>query len=278
MKGQLNIEFLAAAGLFILTLLTLVTSGQVLPDYSSNMDRMALNLELKTVTDRLLTEQGYHSYGTGGTAWEQNESTIENAEAVGLASEHHVIDRNKLNGLKTVTVDGSTALNYSSFRKLTGVENQYSFDFVWMPTVQTNKSYIKGDNPSIPGFTEPDQDSYRFADNRVHYGSVTLNGAQYNFLVTAHDGIYDTLYVRQGDWDFLSTTNNQPYRIGETIGVNDFAIESFQNRENDRGAMVILSKEIKEFGPSVNTDKEVVTLSRYAVLDGEPLKIEVAAW
>lgn len=276
--GQLNIEFLAAAGLFILTLVGLITSGGVLPDYSSGMDRMELNLESKTITDKLLTEPGYHSYGSGGTNWENNQSTMNDAEAIGIASDHHVIDRQKLESLETVTATGNTGLNYSRFRNISGATNQYSFDFVWIPTVQTNKSYIRGSPPPIPGFTEPDQSSYTTADNRAHYGKVVLNSQQYNFLVTAHNGQYDTVYVRQNDWDFDATTGTQPYTVGDTVQENGFLLREIQNRENDEGAMVIISQEIKEFGPTGSTDESVVTLDRFAVLEGEPMRVEVEAW
>lgn len=281
MKGQINIEFLAAAGLFIITLLGLITSGQVLPDYSDSMNRMELNLEAEAVTTEMLTEEGYHSYGSGGSNWNRNESTMDSTEAFGLAKDHHVINRAKLDSLKTSTVDGSVALNYTQFLNATDADNQYSFEFVWTPTVQTNNSYIKGSPPSDPDITEPSTEEYRMADNRVNYGTVTLNAAKYNFLVTSHDGVYDTLYVNSqtsDGWDFGNPNSEEPYRIGDRIEENDFYIESFQNRDNDRGSMVILSRSIKEFGPSVNTDTEVVTLTRYAVLDGEPLRVEVAVW
>lgn len=280
-KGQINIEFLGAAGLFILTLLGLVTSGQVLPDYSSGMDKMSLNLEAKSLTTEMITEEGYHSYGEGGTDWTRNSSTISSIEGFGLAEGHHEIDRDKLNSIKTATVDGSTAVNYTQFRNATGIENQYNFEFVWLPTVQTNHSYIKGSPPSDPDIFEPETESYSLADNRVHYGTLRINSNKYNFLVTAHNGVYDSVYVNQDStdrWDFRDVNPEEPYGIADFLTENGFTLETIQNRENDRGAMLILSKKIKEFGPSVNTDTQVATLDRYAVLEEEPLRIEVSVW
>lgn len=276
--GQLNIEFLAAAGLFIIAILGLITSNQILPDYSDSMDRMDLNLEAKTVTDQLISETGRHSYSNGGENWERNSSTIENTEAVGIASNHYVIDRSKLETLKTTTRGGSSGLNYTRFRNLTGVENQYRFNFVWLPTIQTNNSFIKGRAPSNPSINEPGTSDYGSADNRVHYGSVSLRGSTYNMLVTAHNGVYDSVYVQEGDWDFSSSNPEEPYKSGDRILENDFYVERFQNRENDRGSLLILRRKIKDFGPTINQDTEVITLDRFAVLEGEPIRIEVAAW
>ena len=281
MKGQINIEFLAAAGLFILTLLTLITANQALPGYSQGMDQMELNLEAKTVTDTILTEEGHHTYGESGPNWDKNQSTLENTEAFGLAQENHVIDRTKLESLKTTTVDGTTALNYSQFRNATGVENQYNFEFVLMPTVQTNLSYIKGSPPSNPDIEEPELESYALADNRVHYGQISFEGRQFNMLVTSHDGVYDTMYVNNGiteEWDFTNPNPAEPYSVGDRITENGFQVESFQNRQNDEGSLVVMSRSIKEFGPTPNPDTTVITLDRYAVLAGEPLRMEVAVW
>lgn len=277
-RGQLNIEFLAAAGLFIIAILGVITSGQILPDYSNSMDRMNLNLEAKTLTDQLITEPGRHSAGGTGSNWEKNSTTVDNVEAVGIASDHHVIDRSKLEMLQTATVGGDTGLNYTEFKEITQVNNQYRFNFVWLPTIQTNHSFTKSRPPSSPPIIEPETSEYGLADNRVHYGSIALRGAQYNVLVTSHDGAYDSLYVSQGDWDFSSSNPEEPYTLGERILENDFYVESFQNRENDRGSLVIIRRKIKDFGPTINEDTEVITLDRFAVLENEPVRIEVSAW
>lgn len=279
-KGQINIEFLAAAGLFLITIVGLIVSNQVLPGYSASMDRMELNLEGKTLTDQLLTESGRHSFGSGGENWEKNISTLQNVEAAGIASDYHVISRSKLQQLQTATVGGSSGLNYTEFREITGVDNQYRFNFVWLPTIQTNHSFTKTNPPSDPAITEPTTSEYANAGNEVHYGSVELEGDRYNVLVTSHDGAYDSLYVNESSWDFSSTHSSEPYQVGEEIEDIDesFTVESFQNRENSRGELVIISRKIKDFGPSINTNTEVATIDRFAVLEGEPIRIEVSVW
>jgi len=277
-KGQINIEFLAAAGLFLIAMVGLITSSSVLPQYSSSTENMDLYLEAKTFTEQLITEEGRHSFGSGGENWEKNSSTVENTEAVGIASDYHVIERSKLDTLQTATVGGDTGLNYSEFKNITRVENQYRLNFVWLPTVQTNYSFQKTQPPSSPNITEPKNDPYVTADNSVHYGSVDLDGSTYNMLVTSHQGIYDSLYVEESNWNFSNPNSKEPYAPGEKIVENDFYVESFQNRENDRGSLVIIRRKIKDFGPTVNKDTEVTTFDRFAVLEGEPVRIEVTAW
>lgn len=276
-KAQINIEFLASAGLFLVAVISILTANQVLPNYSSDMERMNLNLEAKTLTDQLLTEEGFHTYGEPGIRWEENDSTLDNTNAVGIAQDHHVIDRAKLEALQTTTVDGSEGLNYSEFKQISDVNHQYRFNFVWLPTVQANYSFTKSSPPSDPPIQEPNKESYDLADNRVHYGTVTLRGVDYNFLITAHNGVYDSVYVSQ-TWDFSNSNPEEPYNVDERILENDFYVESFQNRENDRGSLLILKRKIKDFGPTVNTNTQVVTLDRYAVLENEPVRIEVSVW
>lgn len=277
-KGQLNIEFLAAAALFIVTITALISTNQALPSYSSEMNRIDLNLEGETMTNQLLTNPGKHSYGRPNSNWEKNSSTLNNIEAVGLATGHHEVERDKIQALQTTTINGGTGLNYTEFIDITGANNQYRFNFVWLPTIQTNLSYIRGSPPSSPPIIEPKTNSYINAENEVHYGTVDIRGIDYNVLVTAHDGVYDSMYVREENWDFSNSNDEEPYKVGDTILENKFQVESFQNREDNIGGLVIIRKQIKEFGPSVNEDTEIITLDRYAVLENEPLRMEVSIW
>jgi hypothetical protein len=110
-----------------------------------------------------------------------------------------------------------------------------------------------------------------------------LNGSNFNFLITAHDGIYNTTRVRENDWDFLG----EPY-YGENdyILLDDynFTVERFQNREDERGASIILGNTFKSFGPNPEgVDQSVIKLNRYAALDVEdseyqPVRMEVLSW
>jgi hypothetical protein len=161
------------------------------------------------------------------------------------------------------------------------VENQYRFRFIWLPTVQTNHSFIRGSPPSNPPIDEPETESYQVAENRVHYGKIGLEGDNYYFLVTAHDGVYDSVYVNRefpDGWDFSGSSPDEPYSIGDRMPENSFILENIQNREKDEGAMIILRQEIKEFGSNPDPDADVVTLDRFAVLGNEPLRMEVATW
>ncbi|MFB6209419.1 MAG: hypothetical protein ABEJ56_04780 [Candidatus Nanohaloarchaea archaeon] len=292
MKAQLNIEFLAAAGLFLLTLITLLTSNQVLPSYSSEMERISIQVEAEAVSDQLMRARGRHSFGSGGSNWERNSSTVQNTEAVGLATAYHNISREKVEALKTFSSGNTTELNYTRFKNLTSARNQYNLRFVWLPTIETQKSFIKNTTtPDDPEIIEPERrkdtdgdgteelTSYGRAENEVHYGSINLTGNKYNVLVTAHDGSYDSLYVSEGDWDFQDDLKSEePYGIDENITENGFNVTGFQNKENNRGAVVIIRKEIKSFGPTVARKTEVVTMDRFGAMEGEPLRMEVTTW
>lgn len=273
-KGQINLEFLAAAGFYLIALGALITAGSdILPQYSQNADRASLNLEARSVTNQLMTEKGTHNYSGGGSDWESNANTIQNTTSIGLASEFLEIERDKLNGLSTISRSGEE-INYTRFKDITDAKNQFKFEFIWMPTVQTIQSYVRTNPPDNPNIVEPSNPSYQEADNRIHYGEITLEGQSYKFLVTAHDRVYDEAYI-SNDWGFQT---EDPYKTDEEIPGVPFKINSFQNREQKPGSLLVLKEQLKTFGASIDSDSIVTTFQRFGTLEGEPLKIKVWTW
>lgn len=273
-KAQINLEFLAAAGFYIIALGTIVTAGSnILPQYSQEVDQASLNLEARSLTNQLMTEPGAHNYNGGGSDWESSKETIQKTDSIGLASDFLELKRDKINALSTVSLSGEK-LNYTRFKDITGVENQYRFEFTWMPTVQTNGYFTRTNPPSDPDITEPVYSSYQDADNRVHYGEVKLQGTWYRFLVTAHNGVYDRAYI-SNNWNFDTEV---PYQRHDTIPAVPFEIHSFQNRERKPGSLLVLRQPVNTFGATTDSDSVVTTFQRFAVMEGEPLKIRVLAW
>lgn len=273
-KGQINLEFLAAAGFYIIALGAIITaSSDILPQYNQEADKTSLNLEARSLTNQLITEKGHHTHDSGGTDWESNIDTIQKTESIGLASDFLEVERSKINGLSTVSLSGEK-MNYSHFKQVTGAKNQYRFEFIWLPTVQTDDYFTRTFPPDNPDITEPTYSLYEDADNRVHYGEEQIDGESYKFLVTAHDGVYNTTYISE-DWDFEFSTPRQRH---EDLPLAPFSVKTFQNRERQPGSMLVLNQSIKTFGASVDSNSVVITLQRFAVMEGEPLRIKVQAW
>ncbi len=288
MKGQIHIEFLAAAFVYLIALAALVTLGSgAMPSFSGNVEEAALNLEARQISTKILTNTGSHDHTGGGTNWESDNDTVREADAVGVANDFMELERDKIMRLRTINprTNGFNYLNYTQFKELTGADHQYRFNFTWMPMIETHKTFTKGEGDSVtPPITEPDiRDSdgdltyYGRADNEIHYGSATLNGNTHNFLVTSHDGIYNTTYVSR-NWDFQD---------GQIIGRGDlvseysgqsFVVTSFQNREDDPGSLLILQKHLKTFGASIDDDSQVIRLERFATMENEPVRVVVWAW
>lgn len=280
MKGQNTLEFLVGVLLFILVITASLSiiSGRI-PAFSEDVEQSAKNMEMYRVTEQILSESGRHSYGTGGTNWEKNSSTVSNTEEFGLATDYHVVALDKIKALSTT---GKPAFNYTQFRKLTDVRNQYHFEFIWFPIVETSSSFTRTMPPANPPIVSPDSSRYSQAENRVHYGSLLMNGTQYNFLVAAFDGVYNTTYVSESNWDF---ENAPPHGTGDVIQLDsrDFEIVKFQNRDRKPGASVILKRHLKSFGSNPPEIGSVTKLNRYAVLktpdtDKGLLRMEVLAW
>jgi len=276
-KGQATIEFLAAMILFLIVIISSVTliSGDI-PEFRDDLKESNKNLEIYSLTQRILTTPGYHNNQSGGTEWEDN---IRSTQEMGLATEHLVLEKEKIDALQTT---GKNKFNYTQFRNLNDLNNQYNFEFTWYPIVETSNSFTREYSPGfITGPEETDSD-YNNAENRVHYGTFTINSNNYRFLVTAHNGVYDTVRISP-NWNFEAKTK---LNIGDTylIEDNNFTIERIQNRERKPGASVVLKNELKSFGPSSEGVSQSVTkLNRYAAMkapgtDTEPVRVEVLAW
>lgn len=273
-KAQINLEFLAAAGFYLIALGAVITAGSdILPQYSQGADEASLNLEARSITNQLMTEKGTHTHNGGGNDWESNKDTIQKSTSIGFASDFLELQRDKINALSTVSVSGQK-MNYTHFKDITGAENQYRFEFTWLPTVQTNEYFTRTSPPNNPDITEPVDSSYEEVDNRVHYGEVTLEGEPYKFLVTARNGAYDTAYISE-DWNFRFS---DPYQKNESIPSMPFGIHSFQNREKQPGSLIILKQQVKTFGATIDSDSIVTTFQRFGTMEEEPLKIKVWVW
>lgn len=279
-KGQINIEFLAAALLYLgaLAALVLVGSGTV-PEFTASMDRASLNLEARQISTKVLTTSGSYDFGSGGSNWQKNNTTIEHMDSFGLASDYLEIERDKLMDIRSFNPrrNDFNYFNYSQFKQVTDADNQYRFKFTWMPIAETHRSFTRGDPPSDPPIQEPSTSYYTSSGNRIHYGKKTLNGRDYHFLVTSHDGVYNTTYVSR-NWDFEGFP---PEGIGDTFSRypdRSFTIENIQNRPEKPGAMLVLSQHLKTFGANVDTDSRVVSMNRYALMEGEPVKVRVLTW
>lgn len=280
-KGQVSLEFLASS-LFIIIVLTaiLLDSADYVGQISERNDRATVNLEARRVTEALMTSAGRHSYGTGGTDWERNRDTIDSVEQVGLARDHYVIDSEKLNSLST---RGTEKLNYTRFREVAGIENQYRFEFILTPILNTEKEFTRTRPPRNPSIKEPENDQYRSSGNRVGYGQETIQGNTYRFLTTSHNGIYDTLYLIDSSrgWDF---TTAERYTEGERFVKNEdrFEVSSFDNAGAKTGDLVVLTHQVKTVGSAVDISSSVTKLNRYAAYSTEnsmhPMRIEVLSW
>jgi len=282
-KGQISLEFVTATLFFIIILAGIIFIGvDYVPEIRESNERASINLESRRMTSMILSSPGYHSFGSGGAEWEQNSSTVNSVKEFGLATDYHVVERDKLMTLETI---GQNAFNYSQFRDVMDVDNQYRFEFTVLPVIDTSSQYLRTNPPKDPAIVEPNNTYYSNSGNDVGYGDLRIDGIQYNFLTTSHDSFYDTLYVENqtgNEWNF---SESKRYRQGDSLnlGGKDYTVRSFQNRGDDTGTVVILSRQLKSFGSSFDVDATVEKMNRYAVMEAEgydrqPLRIEVFAW
>jgi hypothetical protein len=287
MKGQSTIEFLGSMIIFILVLISSLSiiTGRV-PDFRNDLKQSSHNMEAYRFTNYVMSKPGSHSYNNGGANWERTDETVSEIEEFGLAEGYHILDKDKIEALNTSSSLKSD-LNYSQFREITDLENQYYFEFTWFPIVETESSFTRTEPPFNPPIDEPETSppNYNFAENRVHYGSFRLADKDYNFLVAAFDGVYNTTYLAEkpGNWNF---TNSEPKGVGDTLKLDSrkFNIKKIQNRDRKPGSSVILERNLNSFGQNPeNVGSPVTKLNRYAVLkadktDKEVIRMEVLSW
>jgi len=282
-KGQVTIEFLLSTIFVIIVLSTLLYFEA---ENVSRVDESYLpaevTMESRRISNAFMSSSGSHSFGPGGSTWEKNASTLENINSFGLSSDFHVIERKKVENLTSYSEKG---LNYSKFRELTGVSNQYRIIFTYLPIVHTSEKFTRGSPPEFPNITEPDNSDYISAGNNVRYGDFTIGGKQYNFLVTSHGGEWDTVYRNRdlvSGWNFSDTSNINEGSV-LTLDSRDFTVRSIQDTEEKGGSMIVFSRQFKVFGPSFDATANIQKLNRYAALNEtgtglQPVRMEVFAW
>lgn len=279
MKGQTTLEFIGAFLFFIIVLTSvLLTTLSDIPQFNDYAEITEKNLEIKKTTDLILTSKGYYDNGThNGTDWQNH---INDTEMPGLASNEMYIDTAKLDVIRTIEPG---YYNYSNMVKDLNLEYEYNFNFTWYPIAETHRNFVRGSPPSSPSIDEPLTDYYDDAQNRIHYGSIKLEGETRYFLVTAYDGVYNTTYVSD-DWSFIGLPNVKG--VGDTVifGGREFKIENIQNRRNRPGAAIVLRSHLKEFGRNPESaEGSRVKINRYPILDDPGssdhlVKMEVLAW
>ena len=281
--GQVTIEYLLST-LFVIIMLStlLLLSVDRVPEIDEASNPAEVTMEARRISSMMITSPGSHSYGTGGSKWEKNSSTLQNIDSIGFATDYHAVDRDKVENLTSYSSDG---LNYSVFRKLTNIDNQYRFLFTYMPVIHTPESYRRNNPPEDPNITEPQSSDYDSSGNTVRYGGFTIGGTEYNFIVTSHNDVYDTVYRNRHSnqrWDFTSSPR---FEVGEEIKLDgrNFTLRTIQNTERKSGSFFLVSRQFKQFGPSFDATASIQKLNRYATLNEtgtmlQPLKIEVFAW
>ena len=277
-EGQITIEFILSTLFFIIMLGALIF---IVVDYVPEIEdlnrRAQVNMETIRVTSMLLTSPGLNS--TGSTNWEASPNAV---ESIGFASSYHVVEKSKLDAISTRS---ASKFNYSQFQDITGAQNQYRMSFTVLPIIDTSDDYLRIEPPEDPNITEPVNPEFLSAGNTVNYGNILMGGNTYNLLVTSHDGSYDTFYKNQDAVDGWNFTDSPRFGAGDSVrmGGRNFTVDSFQNRGDKSGTLIVLSRDLKTFGSSLVVDSTIVRLNRYAALQQpganlQPLRIEVFAW
>lgn len=205
-KGQINLEFLFAAIIYLGAIGAVLISGtNILPSLSTDVKRSNLYAEAHTVSTKMLAKPGHSSYGETSN-WDKNSSTVDSVTSIGLstsAENYLVVEPEKLDKLQDFT-SAKDKINYSEFKDITEAENQYQMNFTWMPVSALNGSFKRYESNSIKVSTsdnlvanwkldEEDPDSSSDADAIVEDSSGSDNdGTAYGNFGFDQPGIRGT--------------------------------------------------------------------------------------
>lgn len=290
-------EFVATMILFVILLTALLASAtNRVPEFTDQVDETQLNTEAERISTYLMTNPGETNINNKDwhNHYEDNNQELTSiglaaTDAGGNAQEFH-LQREKIEALTNQPDDDD--ISYQEFRELIdNIENQYRFTFTWLPIIETQESFRRGESPDYifePDDSDPDTFTYDDVDDQVHFGTTNINGAELAVLVVAEDGVYNRIYpVQTTDGPPYNFEDSGQYQEGQTLTIGitpeDFEIKNFQNRDNEPGAAVYLEREIKDYGALIDQESTVIKYDRYAVLedsasDDHPLLIEVFAW
>ena len=280
LQGQLTLEYLGTLLLFITTLGVLAFS--ILEPVDAFKDQTGdyqKNLEAKRITDELITTTGINT--SNDREWRQGDDL----KTIGLSetgNEFLTVKSDKLKALNSINNPQSPGnkITYNQFTNISGINNQYLFNFTWVPTIKTFKNFQKESPPQKPFIREPTGSDYDTADDRVHYGNTSLNGTEYNFLVVSHNLNYDQVYINTS-WDFRGVN---PIETGQTNNLpGNMRLKIIQNLEKKPGAILIFERHEKTFGATRDPNAETFKFNRYPIyiddqIDNHPMRIEVLVW
>ncbi|MDY6770910.1 MAG: hypothetical protein SV186_03050 [Candidatus Nanohaloarchaea archaeon] len=273
MKGQISIEYTAGALLFFSAIL-FVVSGVLgtLPRFTDTIDENSIETEAWTLSTLLISTQGrWESGPRSGTQWQQHTGNI---SRVGLLGQDGSLEREKIRAF--------VSLRYERLKVLLKTGKDLNIEFTEFVVADTSQSFTKptatGDIGTV--LTQPDSQAYQDANATVHYGTVTLNGDERHFLVTAHQGVYDTIYISQ-DWNFTDAIR---------LGPNGNRVLSFNGRRyriqtsesgifQSNGQTVIFSRPMGRVGRRTPTaEPQIINVRRFASMDGKPVRIDMEIW
>ncbi len=244
MKGQINLEYINAAFLFILSIgIVIFISLDAIPAFEDQTETSELYYEATALSEKLLNTQGYTTEDGGTTKWADSADRIEDTVKIGLQDSTGNVSLSKIEALDPVSTSPGK-INYSEFRSATGVSNQYSLDFTLKPVFEAHGSFLRTKPPSDPPVQEPDRDSYDNAGNRIFYGHDTVYGDDYFYLIVPHDNSYDTLYISKS-WNFQDSETQRLQTDDRTnLYSRDLGVSYFTNAENTPGNYVLLGSRI----------------------------------
>ena len=204
MKGQINLEFLSSALVFLLALGALITIGSdILPSFSEQLTVSSTRMEAYTLSSQLIEETGFTE--SGGSQWSKTDSRVRNLQRVGLVknqNQSQYISEQKINRLRSIDIGLSGEyLNYTEFKDITGAKNQYLFNFTWKPILYSSESFIKTpryeETPNLQAYYELEEGSGNVVDSSKNGRSGTNTGAE-----REKKGAFssDSFKFEYGDW------------------------------------------------------------------------------
>lgn len=268
MKGQISIDYVAGGLVFFGAIIFLVGNLlSVIPQFEQAQHQDDLHMTAYGMSEVLLNDNGYWENATHtGTDWEEH--PVADIETIGL---------NGGGALAQDKVDAFHDLPYATVKDRFNVSEDFNVQLEEFVDIDTHATFEQGSPPSF--ITEPG--SYSGSTSSiVHYGAKRIDGQPKRFMLTDELDWYNTLRVSD-DWNF-SNANTETYNLTEEqfvpIGSNTYTVPPFVTQQSE-GRLLVLERRVGRAGvipPSFVAS--VVSIQRYAVLNGNIVRMEVQIW
>lgn len=255
-SGQISIDYMAGALVFFGAIIILISSVlNVAPQFGQTQHHNDLQLSGWSMSEVVMNDPGYWTNSTdNGTDW-HHPANRPDVTIIGLQT------RNQ-SGIDSQKVAALQEMDYNVLKQVLEFDHDFNLELTEFVYVDTHRTFENGSAPSF--ITEPTYPND--ISSMIRYGTDTMRGTPYYFLLADSTGWYNNLWVSE-DWDFTDNTTYYNLSTDRIISLNgtSYLVGIGDNQLSD-GNLLVMSRQLGRTGgiPPQNTEN-IVEVRRFDV-------------